>query len=145
MDSGIYYYPDVTREQIPILLNQEYERIIMDFGDSYLSFREELLRCDQKVFLLNLNPWQEFAAKKLVSTVQNKDWGGIHPLYAGVSVQKSVKQAIEKEFCIQIMALPFLPNPKCIPASEFASMDLVLDTAVIEKRRKSLIPFKKQE
>ena len=51
-DIKIDYYPDLKREQIPILLNHPYEKIIMDFGDAYLNFREELLRCDGKIFLL---------------------------------------------------------------------------------------------
>lgn len=62
-DAGISYYPDVQKDKIPILLNRDYDKIIMDVGDAYIEFREELLRCDQKIVLLNLNPWQEFAAE----------------------------------------------------------------------------------
>lgn len=145
-DLGIHYYPDFKREQIPILLNQEYEKIIMDFGDAYLSFREELLRCDKKVFLLNLNPWQEFAAKKLLDNLQNKDWGGIRPLYAGVNVQKTQIQNVEKNYKIQIMKIPIIENPKCIQTEEFSCMDFILEDAAAKiKRRKSLIPIRKKE
>ncbi len=144
-DAGICYYPDFKREQIPILLNQGYEKIIMDFGDAYLSFREELLRCDQKVFLLNLNPWQKYAAKKLISTVRNEDWGGMNPLYAGVNVEETVKRSAEREYGVQIVKIPILPNPKCIRSAEFSCMNLILESAAAKAKRKPLIPIRRKK
>lgn len=145
-DLGVCYYPDFKREQIPVLLNQGYEKIIMDFGDVYLSFREELMRCDRKIFLLNLNPWQEFAAKKLIRTVQNDDWGGIRPIYAGVNAKELTKRAVEKEYKLQIAEVPTIQNPRCITSDAFFCMDFMLGRiAGKAKRRKSLLPIRRRE
>ncbi len=53
-EKGVHFYPNVKREDIPILLNRDYKRLIFDFGEKYLFFREEILRCDRKIFLLNI-------------------------------------------------------------------------------------------
>lgn len=145
IQAGVHYYPEMKKEEIPILLNCEYEKIIMDFGDSYMSHREELLRCDRKIFLLNLNPWQEYAAKKLVYTVLSEGWGNIKPLYAGVNAQKAVKEAVERECRIDIMELPLIPNPMCIRSEEFFCMDFMLGGfAAKSKRRNTRIPIKRK-
>lgn len=144
-DLNVVYYPDAKKEQIPVLLNQEYDKIIMDFGDRYLSFREELMRCDQKILLLNLNPWQEFAARRMVTTVQNEDWGGIRPIYAGLHTNASIKHAVEKDYRIRIKEIPVIPNPRCITADEFSYMDAMLGrTALQIRKQKSLNPIWKR-
>ena len=128
-DAKIDYYPDLKKEQIPVLLNCGYETIIMDFGDAYKSYQGELLRCDRKIMLLNLNPWQEFAARKLVQTV---------PFYAGVNVQKSVKKAVEREFKISVMELPSIPDPTCIRSEQFSCMNLILACDAVNYKRRKL-------
>ena len=144
-DSGVHYYPDFRKEDIPILLNLEYERIIMDFGDAYVSFREEILRCDRKVFLLNLNPWQKFAAEKMADTIQNKNWGGIQPLYASVNAQKDVKEEMEKKYKIQVTDIFSIPNPKRIRTESFSCMDFILGYSNANtKRRKSLLSIRRK-
>ncbi len=140
-DQKIHYYPDVKKEQIPIILNRGYERIIMDFGDAYVSFREELLRCDRKVMLLNLNPWQEFAARRMLDAMGRKDWGNIKPLYAGRNAQKACKKTLEREYGVTILEIPLIPEPGRIRADEFSCMDLILGRAAGKnKRRKSRMP-----
>lgn len=144
-DSCIHYYPNLNKEEIPIILNRDYERIIMDFGDAYAGFREEMLRCGRKVFLLNLNFWQKFAAEKMADSVLEKEWGGIQPFYASANMQKSVKREMEKEYGIQILEIPFLENPKCVRTDAFACMDIILGrSAAKTKRKKSLIPFQRK-
>ncbi len=141
-EQKIHFYPDVKKEQIPILFNYGYDNLIMDFGDRYLSFREELLRCDRKAVLLNLNPWQKFAAEKALHEMRQKNWGSMQPIYAGVNVQKAVKEAIQKEYGIAIIEIPNIPNPRRIRRDEFSYMELILGCPAVKvKRRKSLIPI----
>ena len=138
----VHYYPDVKREQIPILLNQKYENIIIDFGDEYRRFREDLLHCDRKIFVMNLNPWQEFAAQEMVCAVAQKNWGGMKPIYAGVNIQHAEKKLIERNCHITIMDIPPIPNPKCIGEEQFSFFDRILGRfAANRKRKRSLIPI----
>lgn len=146
VDQKVFYYPEFDREQIPILLNRNYEKIIMDFGDAYIQFREEILRCDRKIFLLNLNPWQKFAAEKMVNIVQNKYWGDIEPVYMSVNAQPAEKEKMEKEFGIEITEVPFIKNPRLVMSEEFSCMDFILGSfAASKKRKKPLIPIRRMK
>lgn len=136
-DIKIDYYPDLKREEIPILMNRPYEKMIMDFGDAYLNFREELLRCDQKIFLLNLNPWQKFAAEKMIHATEDERWGRIKPFYLSVNAQKDVKKKVEKKYAVEIMEAPFLPNPRAIPAEKFPCMDSMLGNPIARRTRRN--------
>lgn len=144
VDYNIHYYPDFKREQIPILLNRDYERIIMDFGDGYNDFREEILRCDKKIFLLNLNPWQKYAAEKMVNTVQDEHWGDIQPVYMSMNAQKTEKEAIEKKFKIRITKLSLIQNPRSIRSEEFSFMDSIMGYAAVNtKRKRPFMPIRR--
>ena len=144
-EKGVSYYPNVKREQIPILLNRSYEKILMDFSDDYSGYREELLRCGRKIFLLNLNPWQAYAARELLEEIQSDKWGNIRPVFASLNPQKMVKNAIEQEFKIQVISLPLIPDPFRIRPETFACMDFLSGgLAAKYKRRNTLLPiFKK--
>ena len=144
-DFGVHYYPEFKQEQIPVFTTRNYQKVIMDFGDAYVSFREEILRCDRKVFLLNLNPWQKFAAEKMADTIQNKNWGGIQPLYASVNAQKDVKEEMEKKYKIQVTDIFSIPNPKRIRTESFSCMDFILGYSNANtKRRKSLLSIRRK-
>ena len=145
-DLRVHYYPNLKKEEIPIILNRDYDRVIMDFGDAYASFREDLLRCGRKVFLLNLSRWQKFEAEKMINSVQRKDWGGIQPVYASVNAQKEIKREIERKYGTQIESIPLLPDPGRIHSNDFACMELILGyPAAKVKRKKSLIPFRRKK
>ena len=117
----------------------------MDFGDAYTNFREEILRCDQKVFLLNLNPWQKFAAEKMIEDVQQKNWGDIQPLYVSVNAQKKIREEVERKHKIQIMDIFSIPDPRCVREEDFSFMDVIFGSpAAKQKRRKSLLPIRKK-
>lgn len=141
MEQGIYYYPDFGKDKIPMLLNMEFDKIIMDFGDAYLSYREEIMRCDRKIFLLSLNPWQNFAAKYLVRTVKNEEWGGIQPVFGAVAASEGIKREVEREYQIHIRHVPVLPEPCCIPGSAFADLGALLSSASVQKEKKLRIPI----
>lgn len=145
IDRRIHYYPNVKREQIPILINRDYDCIILDFGDEYLSFREEFLHCEKKVILLSLNPWQKFTAVNLLEAMQRKSWGNIQPMYASVHTQKNMKQEIEKLYGIEIFEIPQIWNPVCITPDKFACLEQILCRSAVKAKRKHLpIPIWKK-
>ena len=124
-DAKIHYYPDFKKEQIPVLINCAYEKIIMDFGDAYISCQGELLRCDRKIVLLNLNPWQEFTAKRMIERIQSGEWGNAVPVYASVNAVKAIKKSIEREYRISIAEIPLIPNPACVSQEAFSCMNFL--------------------
>lgn len=144
-DQEVCFYPDFSREKIPLLLNYGYETVILDFGEAYESYREEILRCHRKIFLLNLNPWQKSAAEKMVDTVQGENWGNIHPYYASVHAGTTEKKAVETEFGIHIDEIPVIQNPRCVEAELFSCMNQILDRRdFATAKKKRLIPIKRK-
>ena len=125
-DKKIHYYPEFLKEQIPILINCEYEKIVMDFGDAYISCQGELLRCDRKIVLLNLNHWQEFAARKMIERILSGEWGNAAPVYAAVNSISSVKKSVERDYKISVLEIPRISDPRCIRSEEFPCMDQIL-------------------
>ena len=137
-DKQIHYYSDCKREQIPTLINSGYEKIILDFGDAYKSCQGELLRCDRKIVLLGLNPWQKFAAEKMIEQIQGEEWGNTEPIYASIHAVKAIKRAVEREYRISVTEIPILPDPTCISRREFSYMDFLLGRDAANYRKKKL-------
>ena len=122
-----FFYKARLLHNLPMpRINASYDCIILDFGDEYLSFREEFLHCDKKVILLSLNPWQKFTAVKLLEAMRRKSWGNIQPMYASVHTQKNIKQEIEKLYGIEIFEIPEILNPVCITPDKFACLEQIL-------------------
>lgn len=143
-DKSVYYYPDFHKDRIPILLNSDYERIILDFGDAYIDCRKEIMRCDRKIFLLNLNPWQQSAAKYLIRTVKKEEWGHIQPVFGSVKASKEVRMAVEKEFQIHIEAIPLLEESCCIPGEAFSGLNHLIGFTAAKKRNRLRIPTRRK-
>lgn len=135
---GVYYYPKFQKEKIPVLLNQDYEKIIIDFGDEYQMFRDEILRCDVKIFFLNLNPWQYFAAEKLLNELEKAEWGNITPIFASVAAVEKEKKRAEHMFGIRIEQIPIINNPLCVEMIQFSCLEQILRFPAAKKRRKRL-------
>lgn len=132
---GVHFYPDVKREDIPILLNRDYEIMIFDFGEKYLSFREEILRCDRKIFLLNLNVWQYFAVEKLLRELEKEEWGKVKPLFASILPSPKEKNQIEKAFQVHIVEITGNWDAFKISGESFSMMNQLLgENAPVKKK-----------
>ena len=137
-EKGVHFYPNVKREDIPILLNRDYKRLIFDFGEKYLFFREEILRCDRKIFLLNISPWQKFTAEKLVRELAEEEWGKVMPLFASAFASPKEKSKIEEAFHIHIMEINGICNAFAISGKSFSMMNQLLGENAPVKKKFSL-------
>lgn len=134
-EKGVHFYPDVKKEDIPIILNRDYDKIIFDFGEKYLFFREEILRCDQKIFLLNLNVWQRFAAEKLLLELGKQNWGSVDPLFASAFSSGKIKNQVEKEYRIRIMEISDIQNAFLLSPESFSMMNRLLAESIPAKKK----------
>lgn len=134
-EKGVHFYPDVKKEDIPIILNRDYDKIIFDFGEKYLFFREEILRCDQKIFLLNLNVWQRSAAEKLLLELRKQSWGSVVPLFASAFSSGKIKNQIEKEYQIRIVEIPGIRDAFSLSSESFSMMDRFLAETIPAKKK----------
>lgn len=137
-EKRVHYYPDVKKEDIPIILNRDYEKVIFDFGEKYLSFREEILRCDQKIFLLNLNIWQKFAAERLLLELKEQDWDSVTPLFVSFHDNEKVKSQIEREYQIKVLKLSGIEDAFGVSAQSFSLMNRLLGESIPTKRKFNL-------
>ena len=55
------YYPQVQKDNLPVLINSGYEILILDLGLLHTDCLDELYRCDKKFILCSAAPWKQQA------------------------------------------------------------------------------------
>lgn len=103
-------YPQVTSDQIPAIMNEDYDCIIIDFGCDYQSSKEELLRCHKKIVIGGRASWEGVSLLNF--------WDETKALPGGLSWQYFIPQAsnklikeVKKEVKREISAVPFIEEP----------------------------------
>lgn len=54
---GINFYTSVYVEKLPELIAKGYDYIVIDFSSDYFKGRSEFLRCNKKIVVGDVNPW----------------------------------------------------------------------------------------
>lgn len=98
---NITLYKGVTEKEIPELLGEDYDFILLDFGHDIRTNREEFLRCSRK---LVLGGWTEWNYRKLGAFIcsagelkGNETWSYLIP-FAGHKVIYSMQQDYNRKF-----------------------------------------------
>ena len=63
-------YKEVKPGQIPRILSEDYEYVIMDFGTDLSSNLEELLRCTTKIIVAGRSEWDILKLKAFISNAE---------------------------------------------------------------------------
>lgn len=138
MKQGVDYYLGIADKQIPLLYNQHYEWLLFDYGDEYLTYREEFLRCDIKIVVLNLSAWHRHSSEKLMHVLKGQEWGAIHPQYVCTFFEEKEKREFEKAFGEKVIDIPIFHHPFCIEKEQFELMGKLLTKAAAKKRIRRL-------
>ncbi len=123
------YYPLVSHQKIPDLMNAGYQYLILDFGVITESAFNEFIRCSRKFIIGSLSPWkrvstygffQSYDLEKisesflfLVSYTNNAD-----------IVKLSRKVNIPRKY---IQEIPFFENPFHITKEQFSFFEKLLN------------------
>lgn len=104
------FYKRVTKNQIPELLNDDYDCYILDFGIAYIAFYNEFIRCSDKVIIGDSAIWNQ---SKLVSFIKSVDKikgskGWIHMIPCA---QRSLSYRIASKTGRCIYGIPYEPDP----------------------------------
>ena len=103
-------YPEVKRDQIATVLNDDYECIVLDFGTDYINNRDELLRCDVKIVMSGKSAWEILKLKNFVNETElisgSDSW-----LYFIPQASDRVMRIIKKEVDREVIAVPFIEEP----------------------------------
>lgn len=109
--SSVDYYPAVTTDEVPALLNQGYDCLIFDVGTLGDSMFSEFLRCDRKLILGSLAPWKswEYEAffQKLTDTMDVGE--GFDYLVQTGSIKELA--SFSKTHHIKMQVVPFIKDP----------------------------------
>lgn len=123
---GIDFYPHVSGSEIPALLNQGYDCLILDMGSLKEADISEFLRCDHKVVLGSLAPWKiweyEDFFHQFKKTV-NLGEGFYYLVQTGTV--KSISR-FSKAHHISMLAVPFIKNPFRIEKELFLFLEELL-------------------
>ena len=105
------YYPAVTADEIPLLLNQGYDYLILDSGALDEGLFPEFLRCDRKFVLGSLAPWKSWEYESFFQKfTDNIHLGeGFDYLVQTGSTKESV--SFSKTHHINMQTVPFIKNP----------------------------------
>ena len=105
------YYPAVTANEIPLLLNQGYDYLILDAGALDEGLFPEFLRCDRKFVLGSLAPWKSWEYESFFQKfTDNIHLGeGFDYLVQTGSTKESV--SFSKTHRIKMQTVPFIKNP----------------------------------
>lgn len=101
----VLYVKDAGMEELVSCMNRQYERIIIDFGDSFCKNRTEFLRCDRKIVLLSFCEWQmerclEFAAEAAMEPKESWEF------YAVFGSEES-RMEVRKKLGLPVQKVPF--------------------------------------
>lgn len=107
-------YKEVFPERIPDIYGEEYECLILDFGDEFQKSREEFLRCTTKIVIGGAAEWELL---KLHRFVQEADilrgcdsWLYFIPQASDRKVIRVTKEIKRKVWSVPRMEEPTLPS-----------------------------------
>ena len=105
----VTYYKKVAKNQIPEILNEDYDCCILDFGMDFSSSREEFIRCGSKIILGDRAIWNQSRMiaflRDLKHTKESRHW--IH-LIPCAEQRLVARMARETDRCF--FRIPFEPD-----------------------------------
>ncbi|MCI6887150.1 MAG: hypothetical protein MR868_07855 [Lachnospiraceae bacterium] len=97
------YFPDAGSEELAFCMNEDYRRIIVDYGEISGENILECARCDRKVIVGALSEWQAEAFLEEVKRAAERDrsWR-----YAAAFGSEETRKQLEKTFRVSCLRIP---------------------------------------
>lgn len=109
---GVSYYPHTELQQIPEVMNDPYQFLILDLGCDVGSVWQEFLRCDKKFMVGSLSPWRisrvENNISRLYSFILNKK---LSCCFITLSDSSYEKKRIQNTYHVPVRTMPFIADP----------------------------------
>ncbi len=103
-------YKEVKSGQIPQILGEDYEYVILDFGTELYSNREELLRCSTKIVVGGQSEWDILKLKEFIRNTEVIR-GSEHWMCYLVRARERTLQRLKKDLKQRIWAVPDIQEP----------------------------------
>lgn len=117
---GVDYYPCVTPDELPGLYNQGYHILILDFGNASECYTNEFLRCDKKLVIGSLAPWNIVQYRDLLESLSH--YTNLGEGFYCLTRTESPKQIrnFSRLYHISLNSIPFIPDPFYIKKEHFS-------------------------
>lgn len=117
---GVDYYPDVTPDELPGLYNQGYQILLFDFGNFGECYIHEFLRCDRKLVIGSLAPWNIRQYRDLLESLSH--YTNLGEGFYCLTRTESPKQIrdFSRFYQISVSSIPFIPDPFYIKKEHFS-------------------------
>lgn len=123
--SEVTYYYKVEKEMLGMIFNLCRDYVIIDFGEINEECTKEFLKCNIKIVVGNLNPWNR---TKLISYMEffiSRDYLG-KIKYVSRFITKDEIRHIKNIYKTNIYAQPFEPDPFLIHGCNFEFLENLL-------------------
>ena len=103
-------YKEVRSSQIPQILGEDYEYVILDFGTDLITNREELLRCSTKIVVGGRSEWDILKLKEFIRNTEVIR-GSEHWICYLMRAKDQTVQKVKKDLKQRIWAVPNIEDP----------------------------------
>lgn len=116
---GIDFFPSITLSKLTDILSQNYDFFIIDFGILNQFTINEYRRCNTQLAICPVSPWKRNIFDEFINMFKEKYTNYQTQIYFLGNNNKENLNKIHRVYKINILPLPFLPNPFQITSEEF--------------------------
>lgn len=121
------YYANASTEELPCLLNQGYQYLILDLGNAEEADFSELLRCDKKIIIGNPAPWKIDKFRKTLTKITQKTTSGEGFVYLMEMGKPKMLRELSGHYHIPVRSVPFIQNPFRVEKEAFSTLQELLE------------------
>ena len=124
----VVYYPNVTANRLAEVLAGRYRYFVLDFGGQALHMQQAFSECSIRLVIGNICPWKksQFARSVQKSFYNKKTKEDV--VYLGNYMEcKSDQREVEKKCGINIIPVPYLPDPFRIASENFGFFEKIME------------------
>ncbi|NLZ80692.1 MAG: hypothetical protein GX913_02640 [Clostridiales bacterium] len=104
------YFKNIRQEEMPDLLSEHYDYMIIDFGCGFEKRKEEFKRCKRKFIIGSLCDWKISTYIQFLED-SSKELGKEQWEFFSVMGDEKLRRKLEKSYRIQIHQVPFEESP----------------------------------
>ena len=124
----INFFPNSTLNNLQDILKQDYDFFILDFGVLNQYTINEYARCHMQLAICPLSSWKKTVLEEFLETLCDKYINyQTHITFLGYERIKENLTRIHRTYKIDILPLPFLPNPFQITSEDFDFFNNLLE------------------
>lgn len=104
------YFKNIEKEEMPELLNESYDYMIIDFGNEYEERKEDFIRCKRRFVIGSFCDWK-LSSYILFLEKTSKEIGRDQWEFFSVMGDDEIRKKLEKSYRIKICPVPFETSP----------------------------------